>query len=76
MAKTETATVGSIVSITVNGKTVKMTAKDALIFAWRVIQAAECAVEEAGEAYVVLDAFPNRDINVHGSALQELVGAK
>ena len=72
MARTETA----LVSITVNGKTVKLTTKDAFVFAWRVTQAAECAIEEAGEAYVVLDAFPNRDIRVHGSALQELVGAK
>ena len=73
MARTETAT---LVSITVNGKKVKLRAKDALIFAWHVTQAAECAVEEAGEAYVVLDTSPSGGMSVHGSALPEMVGCK
>ena len=73
MARTETAT---LVSITVNGKTVKLRAKDALIFAWQVTQAAKCAVEDAGEAYVVLDTSRSGDMSVRGSALQEIVGCR
>jgi hypothetical protein len=44
MAKTETATVASIM---VNGKTIKLRAKDSFAFAWQVTQAAERAVESA-----------------------------
>jgi len=73
MARTETAT---LVSITVNGKTVKLTPKDAFVFAWHVTQAAECAVEEAGEACVVLDTSSSGGMSVRGSALPEMVGCK
>jgi hypothetical protein len=73
MARTETAT---LVSIMVNGKTVKLTAKDALIFAWHVTQAAEFAVEEAGEAYVALETSRSGGMSVRASALQEMVGCK
>jgi hypothetical protein len=73
MAKTETATV---VSITVNGKTSKLNAKDAVAFAWHIVQAAECAVEDTGEASVVLATLPGGGMKVHGSTLQEVIGRR
>jgi hypothetical protein len=73
MATTETETA---VSITVNGKTVKLGASDALAFAWHITQAVECAVEDAGDASVVLATLPGGSMRVRGSSLQETLGRR
>lgn len=73
MPTTATAT---LVSITVNGKTIKLTAKDAVAFAWHITQAAECAVEDADDASVVLATLPGGGMKLQGSSLHEVARRK
>jgi hypothetical protein len=61
----------TVVSITVNGKTVKLRAKDALIFAWHITQAFEYAVDGEGAASVVLAAPPGRRMRVQCSSSEK-----
>lgn len=70
MATDATAT---LVSITINGETIKLTAKDAVAFAWHITQTADYAHEDAGDSSVVLATLPNGGMKLHGPSLRQAV---
>ena len=69
MPTTETAT---LVSITINGKTIKLTAKDAVAFAWHITQAADYALEDAGDTSVVLATLPDGGMKLDGPSSRQV----